>query len=84
MEEQALRAYHRRTLAADGLIAKLLPGLYQHAAGAPRPQRSVCWRHRQGHGGREWRKVKSSWDTWKARSLAEEPIMRLSAPTPDD
>ena len=31
-----------------------------------------------------WRKVKSSWDKWNARSLAEEPIMRLSAPTPDD
>ncbi|KRR10165.1 hypothetical protein CQ12_39885 [Bradyrhizobium jicamae] len=34
--------------------------------------------------GRVWRKVKSSWDTWNARSLAEEPIMRMSAPTPND
>ena len=24
-----------------------------------------------------WRKVKSDWDAWNARSLAEEPIVRL-------
>ena len=24
-----------------------------------------------------WRKVKADWDTWNARSLAEEPIVRL-------
>src|SRR6476660_4258514 len=26
---------------------------------------------------RVWRKVKGDWDTWNARSLAEEPIIRL-------
>ena len=26
---------------------------------------------------RVWRKVKSDWDAWTARSLAEEPIVRL-------
>ncbi len=26
---------------------------------------------------RVWRKVKSDWDTWNARSLAEEAIVRL-------
>ena len=26
---------------------------------------------------RLWRKVKSDWDTWNGRSLAEEPIVRL-------
>ena len=26
---------------------------------------------------RVWRKVKSDWDAWNARSLAEEPIIRL-------
>jgi putative transposase len=26
---------------------------------------------------RVWRKVKSDWDAWNARSLADEPIMRL-------
>src|SRR5206468_10029022 len=26
---------------------------------------------------RVWRKVKSDWDAWNARSLAEEPIVRL-------
>ena len=26
---------------------------------------------------RVWRKTKGDWDTWNARSLAEEPIVRL-------
>jgi len=26
---------------------------------------------------RTWRKVKSDWDAWNARSLADEPIVRL-------
>jgi transposase-like protein len=26
---------------------------------------------------RTWRKVKSDWDAWNTRSLAEEPIVRL-------
>jgi putative transposase len=26
---------------------------------------------------RVWRKVKADWDAWNARSLAEEPIVRL-------
>jgi putative transposase len=26
---------------------------------------------------RVWRKVKGDWDAWNARSLAEEPIIRL-------
>jgi transposase-like protein len=26
---------------------------------------------------RVWRKVKSDWDAWNARSLADEPIVRL-------
>jgi len=26
---------------------------------------------------RTWRKVKGDWDAWNARSLAEEPIVRL-------
>jgi hypothetical protein len=26
---------------------------------------------------RVWRKVKSDWETWNARSLADEPIVRL-------
>jgi Transposase, Mutator family len=32
---------------------------------------------RQVHGERTWRKVKSDWDAWNARSLAGEPIVRL-------
>ena len=37
----------------------------------------VWWCGRQGHGERVWRKVKSDWDAWSARSFAEEPIVRL-------
>ena len=76
-KSQALRAYQRRTLAADALIAST------YRAG------SNTWRVRRAlaalFGGtvgkdtvsRTWRKVKSDWDAWNTRSLAEDPIMRL-------
>lgn len=84
MEEQALRAYHRRTLAADTLIASsYLAGTNTRLV---RRALSALFAGTIGKDtvGRVWRKVNRSWDTWNARSLAEEPIMRLSAPTPDD
>src|SRR6185295_11083819 len=65
---------------------RLLPGRHQHAPCAPCAQYLVRWRGRQGHGepgmaqgtvSRVWRKVKSDWDAWNARSLAKEPIVRL-------
>ena len=31
----------------------------------------------QRYISRVWRKVKAAWDAWNARSLAEEPIIRL-------
>src|SRR5271165_2540481 len=74
---QALRAYQRRTLAADALIA----GCYLAGTNTRRVRRAL----RALFGGavgkdtvsRVWRKVKSDWDAWNARSLAEEPIVRL-------
>ena len=52
----------------------------------PAPIRAVCGVHSaplfNGAVGKDtvsrvWRKVKSDWDAWNARSLAEEPIVRL-------
>ena len=56
---------------------RLLPGRHQYAPGAPRARGPVWRRGRQGHVSRIWRKVKSDWDAWNARSLAGEPIVRL-------
>src|SRR5260370_32300972 len=74
---QVLRAYQRRTLAADALIAST------YLAGAN--SRRVCRALKALFGNavgkdtvsRVWRKVKADWDAWNARSLAGEPIVRL-------
>ena len=76
-KSQALRAYQRRTVAADALIA----GCYLSGTNTRRVRRAL----RALFGGavgkdtvsRVWRKVKSDWEAWNARSLAEEPIVRL-------
>src|SRR5262245_22223524 len=76
-KSQALRAYQRRTLAADALIA----GVYLSGTNTRRVRRAL----RALFGGavgkdtvsRVWRKVKSDWDAWNSRSLANEPIVRL-------
>jgi transposase-like protein len=76
-KSQALRAYQRRTLAADALIA----GSYLAGTNTRRVRRALA----ALFGGsvskdtvsRTWRKVKSDWDAWNARSLADEPIARL-------
>jgi len=76
-KSQALRAYQRRTLAADALIA----GTYLAGTNTRRVRRAL----RALFGGavgkdtvsRVWRKVKSDWDAWNARCLADEPIVRL-------
>src|SRR5215211_3254820 len=76
-KSQALRAYQRRTLAADALIAST----YLAGTNTRRVRRAL----RALFGGavgkdtvsRVWRKVKSDWDAWNARSLAQEPIVRL-------
>src|SRR5215469_3807956 len=73
----ALRAYQRRTKQADSLIA----GAYLAGTNTRRVRRALS----AVFGGaiskdtvsRVWRKVKGDWDTWNARPLAEEPIIRL-------
>src|ERR1700731_4112686 len=76
-KSQMLRAYQRRTLAADALIA----GCYLSGTNTRRVRRAL----RALFGGavgkdvvsRVWRKVKSDWEAWNTRPLAEEPIVRL-------
>ena len=76
-KSQALRAYQRRTLAADALIA----GCYLSGTNTRRVRRAL----RALFGGavgkdtvsRIWRKVKGAWEAWNTRSLADEPIVRL-------
>jgi putative transposase len=74
---QALRAYQRRTLAADAVIA----GAYLAGTNTRRVRRALSALFGGAVGkdtvSRVWRKVKSDWDAWNARSLAAEPIVRL-------
>jgi putative transposase len=76
-KSQALRAYQRRTLAADALIA----GTYLAGTNTRRVRRALAALFGGAVGkdtvSRVWRKVKSDWDAWNARSLAQEPIVRL-------
>src|SRR5215472_4563604 len=72
---QALRAYQRRTLAADALIA----GVYLSGTNTRRVRRALTTLFAGAVGkdtvSRVWRKVKSDWDAWNARPLAAEPIV---------
>jgi putative transposase len=76
-KSQVLRNYQRRTRAADALIA----GAYLAGTNTRRVRRAL----RSVFGGevgkdtvsRVWRQVKSDWDAWNSRSLADEPIVRL-------
>ena len=76
-KSQALRAYQRRTLAADALIASA----YLSGTNTRRVRRALAAVFANGVGkdivSRVWRKVKGDWDNWNARSLAEEPMVRL-------
>ena len=76
-KSQALRAYQRRTEAADALIA----GCYLAGTNTRRVRRALGALFRGAVGkdvvSRVWRKVKGDWDAWNARSLADEPIVRL-------
>ena len=73
----SLRAYQRRTLAADALIA----GAYLAGTNTRRVRRALnaVFAGLVGKDvvSRVWRKTKSDWDACNARSLAEEPIVRL-------
>ena len=76
-QSKVLRAYQRRTLAADALIAST----YLSGTNTRRVRRAL----KALFGGavskdtvsRIWRKVKADWESWNARSLADEPIVRL-------
>jgi putative transposase len=76
-DSKALRAYQRRTLAADALIA----GSYLAGTNTRRVRRALAALFGGAVGkdtvSRVWRKVKTDWDAWNGRSLAEEPIVRL-------
>jgi len=76
-KSQALRAYQRRTLAADALIASS----YLAGTNTRRVRRALGAVFGGAVGkdtvSRVWRKVKSDWEAWNARSLTEEPIVRL-------
>jgi putative transposase len=76
-KSQALRAYQRRTRAADALIASS----YLAGTNTRRVRRALAALFGGTVGkdtvSRTWRKVKSDWDAWSSRSLAEEPIVRL-------
>ena len=77
MEEPGAAANQRRTLAADALIASS----YLAGTNTRRVRRALAALFGgavgKDTGSRTWRKVKSDWDAWNARSLAEEPIVRL-------
>ena len=74
---EALRTYQRRTLTADALIA----GAYLGGTNTRRVRRALAALFRGAVSkdivSRVWRKIKSDWDFWSARSLAAEPIVRL-------
>lgn len=76
-KSKALRAYQRRTMAADALIASV----YLAGTNTRRVRRALAALFGGAVGkdvvSRTWRKVKTDWDAWNARSLADEPIVRL-------
>ena len=76
-KSRALRAYQRRTKAADALIAST----YLAGTNTRRVRRALAALFGGAVGkdtvSRVWRKVKTDWEAWNARSLADEPIVRL-------
>ncbi|MGB6374577.1 MAG: IS256 family transposase [Methylocella sp.] len=70
-------AYQRRTKQADALIA----GAYLAGTNTRRVRRALAALFGGTVGkdtvSRVWRKVKGDWDAWNARSLKDEPIIRL-------
>ena len=76
-KSKVLRTYQRRMLVADALIASA----YLAGTNTRRVRRALKALFAEGIGkdvvSRVWRRVKSDWDARNARSLAEEPIVRL-------
>jgi putative transposase len=76
-KSKVMRSYQRRTRAADALIASA----YLSGTNTRRVRRALAALFGGAVGkdtvSRVWRKVKGDWDAWNARSLADEPIIRL-------
>lgn len=76
-QNKVLPAYQRRTRVADALIA----GAYLAGTNTRRVRRALGALFGGAVGkdtvSRVWRKVQADWEAWNARSLAEEPIVRL-------
>ena len=76
-KSKALKAYQRRTIAADAVIA----ATYLAGTNTRRVRRALAALFggavSKDTGSRTWRKVKTDWDAWNTRSLADEPIVRL-------
>ncbi len=76
-KSKTLPAYHRRTRAADALIA----GAYLSGTNTRRVRRALAALFGGAVGkdvvSRVWRKVQGDWEAWNNRSLADEPIVRL-------
>jgi putative transposase len=76
-KSQALRAYQRRTVSADTLIASS----YLAGTNTRRVRRALAALFGGAVGkdvvSRVWRKVQGDWQAWNTRSLAGEPIVRL-------
>jgi putative transposase len=72
-----LRAYQRRTLAADALIAST----YLAGTNTRRVRRALAAVFAGDVGkdvvSRVWRKVRTDWEAWNRRDLAAEPVVRL-------
>src|SRR5258705_11677063 len=72
-----MSAYQRRSLSVVELIARS----YLAGTNTSRVRRALAALFGGAVGkdtvSRPWRKVKSDWDAWNTRSLAEEPIVRL-------
>ena len=76
-KSRTLRAYQRRTLAADALIA----GCYLAGTNTRRVRRALAALFAGDVGkdvvSRTWRRVKADWEGWNRRSLAGDDIVRL-------
>jgi transposase-like protein len=76
-KSKALRAYQRRTKAADALIA----AAYLSGTNTRRVRRALAALFGGAVGkdtvSRVWRQVKTDWEAWTKRPLADEPIVRL-------
>jgi transposase-like protein len=76
-KSKALRAYQRRTVAADALIAST----YLAGTNTRRVRRALVALFGGAVGkdvvSRTWRKVKTDWEAWNRRDLTDQPIVRL-------